>query len=253
MGFDILRLSTIERLLQSEWYALRSHTLIALAEWLNADDLSFAIKQFDRSQAQFLQDLFVLLQSGRKRNGFFVEFGATNGRDLSNTYLLEKNFQWHGILVEPARTWHAALSRNRACSIDHRCVWKASGERVKFREVFAPEISTIGRFAGTDYRSHERAVGRDYEVETVSLTDLLAQYNAPPTIDYVSIDTEGSELEILQGFDFDRYDARIITVEHNYTPRREQIFELLSSKGFVRKYETCSQVDDWYVKETARG
>src|SRR5450631_2035857 len=47
-----------------------------------------------QSKSQLRQDLFVLTMLDFKRNGYFVEFGATNGSDLSNTYLLEKSFGW---------------------------------------------------------------------------------------------------------------------------------------------------------------
>jgi hypothetical protein len=52
----------------------------------------------------------------------------------------------------------------------------------------------------------------------------------------------------LESFDFSIYSIKIITCEHNYTGNREKIFELLSSKGYVRKFEGLSQFDDWYVK-----
>jgi hypothetical protein len=54
------------------------------------------------SQSQYKQDIFVLTQLGFKRNGYFAEFGATNGLELSNSYLLERQFGWSGILAEPA-------------------------------------------------------------------------------------------------------------------------------------------------------
>ena len=56
---------------------------------------------FDNIKSQINQDIFVLYTLDWKREGYFVEFGATNGIDLSNTYLLEKNFGWKGILSEP--------------------------------------------------------------------------------------------------------------------------------------------------------
>ena len=77
--------------------------------------------------------------------------------------------------------------------------------------------------------------------------DLLKKYNAPKEIDYLSIDTEGSEFEILNAFDFDAYKIKVITCEHNFTPMREEIYKLLGSKGYVRKYQEFSQFDDWYV------
>jgi hypothetical protein len=53
----------------------------------------------EKSKAQLRQDLFVLSETHYKRNGYFVEFGAANGIDLSNTYLLETEFSWSGILA----------------------------------------------------------------------------------------------------------------------------------------------------------
>ena len=70
------------------------------------------------AKSQLGQDLFALYSLSWKRGGFFVEFGATNGVDLSNTYLLEKDFDLIGILAEPVAVWHAELTRNRSVAID---------------------------------------------------------------------------------------------------------------------------------------
>jgi hypothetical protein len=66
-------------------------------------------------------------------------------------------------------------------------------------------------------------------------------------IDYLSIDTEGSEYEILANFDFSKHRFRVITCEHNYTQERDKIHTLLTEKGYLRKFEDVSQFDDWYV------
>ena len=57
----------------------------------------------NESKSQYRQDLFVLSELEFKRDGFFVEFGATNGINGSNSFILEKNFGWKGILAEPAK------------------------------------------------------------------------------------------------------------------------------------------------------
>lgn len=75
----------------------------------------------------------------------------------------------------------------------------------------------------------------------------LRHHESPREIDYLSVDTEGSEYEILAAFDFKSYDVKVITCEHNFTPQREMISELLVSNGFQRVLTDVSEWDDWYV------
>jgi len=205
------------------------------------------LKGIHRSKAQLCQDLMVLTLTNHMRNGFFVEFGATDGVTLSNTYLLETSFGWNGILAEPARTWHQSLNRTRSCLIDHRCVWSRSGERLRFIEAREAELSTLYDLKSSDGHWLSREDGLYYDVETVTLLELLETHRAPRTIDYLSLDTEGSERLILEAFDFSRYDFSIITVEHNFTRDREKIRACLEKNGYVRILSGFSQWDDWYA------
>ncbi len=203
---------------------------------------------FDKSKAQLKQDLFVLHHLDFKRDGFFVEFGATNGVDLSNTYLLEKEFGWNGILAEPARGWHDDLKTNRNCNIETDCVWRDSNSVLTFNEADSKEFSTISEFNNSDYHTEIREEGKSYKVNTISLIDLLDKYNAPKTIDYLSIDTEGSEFEILSNFDFNKYSFNVISCEHNFTENRKKIYDLLTRHGYERRLINLSNFDDWFVK-----
>jgi Methyltransferase FkbM domain len=206
------------------------------------------------SAAQLFQDMMVLFFTKGKQGGFFVEFGATNGVDLSNTLVLERQFDWNGILAEPARCWHAALTANRRCFIDHRCVWKVTDEQLDFNETASAEFSTINVLSARDMHRNERTGGNQYKVGTVSLNDLLAFHRSPSAIDYLSVDTEGSELAILSSFDFGKYDVSIVTVEHNYCePDRTQLHDLMTTNGFVRVLTFLSRWDDWYVKRALIG
>ena len=205
------------------------------------------------SKSQLRQDLFVLSELGFKENGFFIEFGATNGVDLSNTHILETKFKWNGILAEPAKIWHGALVQNRTVAIEKDCVWRETGETLLFNEVnnekYNGELSTIDSFSNVDVHAKSRkSASNKYEVKTISLKDMLKKHNAPQKIDYLSIDTEGSEFEILNSFNFDEYDIKVITCEHNFTPMREKIYHLLSKNGYERKYTEFSMFDDWYVR-----
>lgn len=207
------------------------------------------LRQFGYSRSQLMQDLFVLSELGERRGaGFFVEFGAADGVALSNSWLLEKRLGWKGILAEPARCWHAALTKNRDCAIETECVWSRTGDRLDFDEVDVAEFSTLSDFSQSDRHAQVRAAKRGYQVSTLSLNDLLRRHGAPADPDYLSIDTEGSEFAILQELDFARYPFKVITCEHNHTPMREQIRRLLEAAGYRRKHEELSRFDDWYVR-----
>jgi hypothetical protein len=98
---------------------------------------------------------------------------------------------------------------------------------------------------------HEREskrYGTRYDVKTISLEDLLDKYDAPAEIDYLSIDTEGSEYDILSALNFEKYRFKVITCEHNYAAQREKIFSLLTENGYVVKHRELSLFDDWYVR-----
>ena len=244
MGYAVVRNSSLASLNAA---AAHGRCLEFLAAMPSAH-VTELLKLIPHSQAQLRQDFFVLSELGLKRGGFFVEFGAASGKELSNTWLLEKHFGWKGILAEPARCWHAALAANRSCIIEHDCVWKSTGDQLEFLESSQPELGTLAGFQGVDGHAKARESSKRYRVRTVSLGDLLARHQAPAELDYLSIDTEGSELEILQSVDFAKHRFKTITCEHNYTSAREKIHALLKAAGYVRKYEGLSDFDDWYVR-----
>jgi len=203
-----------------------------------------------RSTSQLGQDLWVLERLGFKRNGFFVEFGATDGIRLSNSYLLEQDFDWRGICAEPNPRMFAQLARNRRCIVSEACVAARTGDVVEF--VLAEEYGGMVKDLDIDHHAKKRLAyledsSNRITLITESLDDLLTRLDAPRDIDYISVDTEGSELEILQAFPFDRWNVRCWTVEHNFTPRREEIRILMEANGYHR---TEAQWDDWYERSS---
>ncbi len=244
---SLQKLQAEKQKLRAELKKLKEKAIdIDLLLTLPNEQASELLKNLGKSQSQLRQDLFVLSELNFKNNGYFVEFGATNGVNLSNTYLLEKEFGWTGILAEPAICWHDDLKINRSAKIETRCVWKDSKSTLNFNEV--SEFSTINSYSDSDFHKVRRKKGNNYEVQTISLNELLEKHQAPADIDYLSIDTEGSEFEILNYFDFSKHSFKVITCEHNFTPMREKIFELLVKNGYVRKFENLSYFDDWYVR-----
>lgn len=195
------------------------------------------------SKSQLGQDVLALVVADFKREGYFVEFGATNGVTLSNTYLLEKQHNWQGILAEPGQQWFPDLETNRNAKIISKAVYSVSDLTLDFIE--AGELSTISKFKSSDH--HARS-GRTYKVNTVALADVLREAKAPRFIDYMSIDTEGSEFEILENFVFEDYEFGLITIEHNFTEAQGKLDSLLSSKGYRRILQEVSEWDAWYIR-----
>ena len=201
-----------------------------------------------RTRGQLKQDLMEALHSSSFKSGYFVEFGALDGVTLSNTYWLEKELEWTGIVCEPNLDFSDELCKNRTCIVDKRCVWSASGEILDFAVSSNPELSTITSFEGSDVHAAARRGSKVSKVETVSLIDLLTEYDAPKHINFLSVDTEGSELEILEAFDFSAYSFDFICVEHNFGGDRDKVLDLLNSNGYTRKYTELSRQDDWFVR-----
>ena len=209
----------------------------------------FALPRVKDAQGQLMQDLWALWELGEKREGFFVEFGATNGITMSNSHILEKTYGWKGILAEPNPEYHERLARERDCDISHKCVYSRTGEKMKF---LCTEKALFSRLSAINPEDHNEQGGKrenftEIEVETISLDDLLDEYGAPDEIDYMSVDTEGSELEILSHFDFGKRRVKMLTIEHNFTELRQQINDLMLSKGYVRRFPEYTRFDDWYI------
>jgi FkbM family methyltransferase len=216
-----------------------------------ADALSFlsvAFQHREASKAQLFQDLWVLHELEFQRNGFFLEIGASDGLTHSNTWLLEKQYGWQGILAEPNPVHHQRLMSERSASITTKCIASRSDMLVDFLLVTDPFLATISGYGQDDVHSPVRSGAPMISIPTLSPADLLSEMRAPPLIDYLSLDTEGSELDILRAFPFDAYTVKLVTVEHNMTKAREELYALLVAKGFRRKFESFSLWDDWYVR-----
>lgn len=150
--------------------------------------------------SQLCQDLWVLTQLGHKRGGVFVDIGAHDGIHFSNTYILEKGFGWTGVCVEPHPETYCDLRLNRECECLNCAAWSETGKVLQFNQhPEHPMLSGLLESGAT-------------KVETLSLNGICQDLGP---IDYLSLDTEGSEIEILSTFDVERFKPTCMTIEHN--------------------------------------
>jgi len=210
--------------------------------------LKFVSEALNTSYAQNLQDLWGLWEGRSLEKGYFVEFGALSGINVSNTYLMEK-IGWDGIVAEPHPGYKDILTKSRNCNISYDAVYSVSGNEMIFNAVVGfPALSTLKESMPEDNKANteRRQNSNEHIVKTISLNDLLVQFNAPKLIDFISIDTEGSELDILSTFDFSKYTFRNICIEYGTKEKREAIKNILTKHGYQRKWMRLSDHDDWY-------
>ena len=220
------------------------------------DFYSYALKNSQISKSQLFQDLFVLFIHNEAKNGTYLEFGATNGVELSNSFSLEKHFGWTGVLAEPSPQWHSELFKNRPnTKIITECIYSETGKKMDFFVSDAGVLSTLEQFKDSDIESipentnARNASGYTCTVDTISLNDVILKYFAGVKIDYMSVDTEGSELLILQNFDFSKYAPKVVTVEHNFTQSQKVLDELFAKNNYRRYFREFTQFDAWYVRQ----
>ena len=176
----------------------------------------------------------------RKRNGFFLDIGASDGVKENNSFLFEKYYDWNGICCECDPRNIEKLCTNRMCHIFGSPIYKTTGLLVPFEMHKYEHLSGI---AG--YQSYRDISSKIVMLSTVSLMDCLRSCNAPKTIDYMSLDTEGTEFEILSTVDFNEYKINYIAYEHNFQePKRTNIRNILLTNGYAH-FRSIANDDDY--------
>jgi FkbM family methyltransferase len=198
------------------------------------------------SYSQFGQDRFVAeIVCAGKRGGYFVEAGAGDGLWISNTLLLERRYGWTGILIEPTSAF-AALQRNRpGCICDNSGLAGEEGT-ITMVEIFDRGQAAISPAAKDNLllsrsikdrrpgdlaamNSYWGVAQRQYLIKARPLADVLKAHRAPKRIDYLSLDVEGFEFEILRLFPFDEYEFGCLSIER---PPPE-LQSLLTGRGYI--------------------
>lgn len=190
--------------------------------------------------SQFGQDLWVI-DRYPINNGYFVDIGCGDPFNINNTYLLELN-GWKGIAVD-ANLQDYSSRKNTI--FYQELIFDRSNLELEFisHGVLSGIVDTINRYK--QILKHKDKISK---LKTRTLYDILQEASAPKFINYLSLDTEGSEFNILSTFPFNEYIFGCITVEHNNIIRQKnKIQELLEYNGYV--LEKTFQCDDFYYNK----
>ncbi len=156
------------------------------------------------------QDWFVDILLRGKRNGYFIEIGANDGETFSNSLFFEEKRGWTGACVEPNPAQFEKLIKRRSATCLQKCLGSMPGT-VSFPVISDPSESLLGKIGAS---SNEGTI----EVEQLDLPGLFEELEHSH-IDFLSIDTEGVELEILETLQRSSIRPLVIAVEQNASPR----------------------------------
>lgn len=187
------------------------------------------IKDARISYSQFGEDLLLDNFFCRKPSGFFVDVGAHHPFYLSNTCFFYKK-GWRGINIEPTADGFALLKKHRARDINLRVAISSSVTKAKFLD--AGPLSGIV----DDNYPHSESEGTITEVDAMPLHTVLDKWmprNPTSEIDFLSVDCEGHDYEVLLSNDWDRYKPSVTLVEEHHWDARSPIASLLHDHGYV--------------------
>lgn len=182
-----------------------------------------------------------------KKHGFFVEIGAFDGIMGSNCFHFEKFLNWEGIAFEPSNTQFEKLKLNRKCHLINKAIATEEKE-VEFLEVEEGYTQMSG-ILNEKYISEE-TIKKDPRSKTkkIIITTTTFDKNIPfdKEIDYLSIDIEGGEMELLDSIDFKKYNIKVISVENN-SPEKLNFKEFFDKKNF-NYFDRVGQDEIFYNK-----
>ncbi len=180
------------------------------------------------------------------KNGFFCDVGAHDGVSINNTLFFENTHDWTGINVEPMENIYEKLIRNRPKCINIKCAVSNNNGVAQFiqNDGYTEMLSGLKNEYDprhlnrlTNELEHYGGSTREIQVETKKLETIFDEYNVNH-INYLSVDVEGAEFEVIKSINFDKVFIDVIGFENNYTDVSSEIIKYLKSKNYV--------VRNWY-------
>lgn len=202
-------------------------------------------------ESQYGQDKFIIENVFLgMRNGFFVEIGAGDGKHISNTYVLENHFNWRGLCVECNLHSFKKLKENRKCKLSNVPI-TSDGREVSFNAIDDYGYYNCLFSSIYDIPSEFKDRSTICNLQSETLSACFNRNEVPLTVDYLSLDIEGGELEILNDFfneSENKFKIRCISVEHNFNDEKRKNLKTILESNLYRKVREC-EVDDIYFLE----
>lgn len=192
------------------------------------------------------EDLILKRIFDKKQHGVYVDVGAHHPFRVSNTYLLYKQ-NWTGINIDPMPGSMAVFNRHRPKDINLEMGVSEAKQQLTYFIFNEPALNTFSPEKVTEYTQVDQyRVIAEKKIETWPLADILDKYLAKDVaIDFLTIDAEGLDLEVLRSNNWEKYRPEYVLVESSpfevFQPNRSELFQLMEELGyslFAKTYYT---------------
>lgn len=192
----------------------------------------------NNSYSQEGEDLILQRIFESKNSGFYVDVGAHHPKRFSNTYLFYKK-GWHGINIEPNPEMINFFNKKRPRDINIEAAISNTEKTLIYYMFSEPALNTLSFEKRNIIVDHNKSqLINKIEIHSKKLKDILDKNLTPATsIDFLSVDTEGFDLQVLKSNDWERYKPHLILVEDsefNYSePNKSEVYEFLVNQGYI--------------------
>lgn len=180
------------------------------------------------------------------KNGIYVDVGAHDGVTINNTLYFQKNNDWKGINIEPIKNVYNMLVLNRPNDINLNCaVYNNDGEtdfycNKGYTEMISGIVNTFDprHLQRLDKENNEmKSITEIIKVQTKKLETIFFE-NKITHVNYLSIDVEGAEFEVIKSIDFNNVFIDIIGFENNYNDSSIPIVKYLEEKNYIMVHKS---------------
>ena len=215
-------------------------------QWFDVAPVSGNCFEEHEKKSQLHQDMWAAEQNGCKKRGFYVDMGSGHGTNISNTVLLDQKYGWDGLCIDA----NPRGMEERSCAVESAVLYDKSGKTVTFKDAAYQDLAGISEHIKGEWHRNQTKNASTKKVVTKSVRDVFRDHTVPPIVDYLNVDVEGAEFNILQGMVkervFENHCFRNISLEHNFVqPERDEMRKLLEQQKYT--YVGSEAFDDYYT------
>lgn len=194
----------------------------------------------NKFHSELQEELFIIDYFDKKNNGFVLDIGAADGITASNSFKIINEYNWRGLLIEPCHKHSSNLKILYDTIEDVNYFFGAVDQSRKetiFYEVVENEIGLSNTVGESNTRNQKYIT---YQVKCLDINSILERYKVPKDIDFISLDIEGSESQVLDNWNFEKYKVNLWCVEEN-THSYESFFNSYGYKkiNVPENYNIC--------------